>query len=248
MTGGELTDDPRPTRTSTMFVVLAGLATAAALVRAADVVWPAVVGAVGALTLAVVIWACGWERHETAGSVLASLLVLPVGFGMVATTAGTILVLASSLFPAPSLSDVPTLVIHLSARAMVVTGGVATVFGVAAATRGILDEDAVEDAATTALLTATAPFLVALVLAVGAVLRYLEANAHGPGVKTLLGDVVREFSALIFQPEPLGPHIPTFTVLVGIALLATNRGLRALPLTELVPANGDGGRRVRVRR
>lgn len=237
MTDHETIADWHPTRTSTLFVVLASVATAGALVRAADVVWPAVVGAGGAVTLATAIWATGWQRHETAGSVLASALVLPVGIGIVATTVGTVLVLAGGLFPAPSAADVPALAIRLTARAMVVTGAVATVFGAATATRGILDADTVERTATTALWTGTAPFVAALFLAVSAALRYLEANAQAPGVQQILGDVLRESTRLFFRPDPFGPHLPTFAVMVGLALLATHRGVRALPITELLAEN-----------
>ncbi|MCU4800568.1 hypothetical protein OB920_09315 [Halobacteria archaeon HArc-gm2] len=240
MTGHDAVDDPEPTRTSTLVVVLASVLTAATLVRAADVVWPALLGAMGAVTLAGVVWASGWERHEAAGSVLASVLVLPVGVGIVAATAGTVLVLAGGLFPVPSAADVPGTVIALTARAAVVTGAVAAVFGATTATRGVLDADTLEDATTTAVRTAVVPFCLAILLAGSAALQFLESNAAGPGIQTVVGDVLRGITSLFFQPDPLGPHLPTFAVMAGAALLAAHRGVHALPITELLPENETG--------
>lgn len=238
MTGDDTLDDRHPTRTSTLLVAVASVATAAALVHSANVVGPAVVGAVGAITLAGVIWTSGWERHEAAGTVLASVLALPVGVGIVAATAGTVLILAGGLFPVPAAGDVPATVIRLSARAMVVTGAVAAVFGATTATRGVVDADAVEDAASTSFRTAFLPFAFATLLAASGALRFLEANAQGPGVQSIVGDVIREFRRLLFEPELVGPHLPTFVVMAGIALFATQRGLRALPILELLTENG----------
>jgi len=172
--------------------------------------------------------------------VLASVLVLPVGIGIVAATAGTVLVLAGGLFPVPSAAQVPETVIALTARAAVVTGAVAAVFGATTATRGVLDADTLEDATTTAVRTAVVPFCLAILLAGNAALQFLESNAAGPGIQTIIGDVLRAITSLFFRPDPLGPHLPTFAVMAGVALLAAHRGVRALPITELLAENGTG--------
>jgi hypothetical protein len=172
--------------------------------------------------------------------VLASELVLPVGIGIVAATAGTVLVLAGGLFPVPSAAQVPETVIALTARAAVVTGAVAAVFGATTATRGVLDADTLEDATTTAVRTAVVPFCLAILLAGNAALQFLESNAAGPGIQTIIGDVLRAITSLFFRPDPLGPHLPTFAVMAGVALLAAHRGVRALPITELLAENGTG--------
>ncbi len=233
-------DEQRPTRTSTIVVVLAGVAAATALVDAANVVWPAAVGATGAVTLAVVVWAAGWSRHRTAGTVLASLLVLPVGVGIVTTTVGTVLVLAGSLFPVPTAADIPETVVRLTARAMVVTGAVATVFGAATAIRGVLDRETVERAATTGVRTAVFPALVAAGLAASAALAELERTGGGSGVGSQVGTVLRSFTGAFLRPEPFGPHLPTFVLLAGVGLMATQRAVRALPITELLAETSDG--------
>lgn len=236
-------EDWQPTRTSTAIVVLTTVVTAAVLANAAAVGWPAIAGAVGAVLLAVAIWMAGWERYQAIGAGIASLLVLPVGLGIVATTIGTILVLAGSLFPVSEAGAVPTTVIDMVARAMVVAGVAAAVFGAATATRGVLDQRIIEQAATTSIRTVVVPFLLWVGLALTGLLQFLEANDAGPGVATVVSDLLTAINEVFFQPDQLGAHLPTFLLMVGVALLAIQRGFNALPIMELLAGSGDGNSR-----
>lgn len=240
--------DRTPTPTSTALVLLVVFGTAAALVRAADVVWPALVGCLGAVALAALVRASGWERRRALGSVVAGALVLPVGVGVVGATAGTVLVLVESLFPVPTAADFPATVVRLTARGMVVAGSVVAVFGAVAASRGTLERETVGRAATNAVRTAAVPFLAGGVLALQALLGHLEGDETTAGLGGVVGDALRAFGAAVFRPDAVGPHLPTFPLLVGLALLAVQRGLRALPVTELLDGGGRSDRRVRFER
>lgn len=223
----------RPTTTSTALVVLTTLATATVLVRAIGVSMPATLGGVGAVLLAVAVWTAGWERYRAVGTGLSSLLALPVGIGLVAATIGTVIVLAGVLFPVPSLSQLSGTVIDLAARAMVVVGAVAAVFGATVAVGNVLDRETAKRATTASLKTTLFPFALGLALVAGKILAYFESNSDVPGVGAVVGDVLRAITTILFDPPGVKPNLTTFLLLIVLAVIVVRRVLGALPLTEL---------------
>ena len=225
--------DWRPTTASTGLVVFVTLLTATVLVRAIGVAVPAALGGAGAVALALAVWTAGWERHRTLGTVLTSLLALPIGLGVVAATVGTVIVLAGVFFPVESLSRLPATVVDLSARAMVVVGAAAAVFGASVAIGHVLDRDTAGRTAEASLKTTVPPLGVGLVLVASEALRYLEATRDAPGVGAVLGDVLRTTTTIVFEPPAVRPSVTTFLLLGAAALLVVRRTVGALPLTEL---------------
>ena len=227
------THTDRPTTTSTALVVLATLATATVLVRAIGVSMPATLGGIGAVLLAVAVWTAGWQRYRAIGTALSSLLALPVGIGLVAATIGTVIVLAGVLFPVSSLSQLSSTVIDLSARAMVVVGAVAAVFGATVAVGNVLDRETAKRATATSFKTMLSPLALGLALMAGEVLAYFESNTDVPGVGAVVGDVLRAITTVLFDPPPVRPNLTTFLLLAAVALIVTRRALGALPLSEV---------------
>ncbi|PSP93852.1 hypothetical protein BRC91_07940 [Halobacteriales archaeon QS_4_62_28] len=223
----------RPTYASTALVVLVSLLTAAVLVRSIGVSLPVVLGALGAAALALAVWTAGWERHRALGTALTSLLSLLVGIGLLAATGGTILVLVGVLFPVPTVEQLPDAVIDVAARAMVVVGAVSAVFGGLVAIGNVLNRETAQRAASISLKTTLFPLGAGLVLLTGEMLSHLESTNDAPGVGAAVGDVLRQMTAIFFQPPPVRPNLATFFLLIAVALFVCNRTLATLPVAEL---------------
>ncbi|MFB6073708.1 MAG: hypothetical protein ABEJ89_01700 [Haloarculaceae archaeon] len=218
----------RPRTTSAALAALVSLAAVAVVARAASVTAPAALSSAGAVLLAVALWAAGRERYRAAATFLASLLLLPVGIGAFAATAGTVLVVAGRTFPVPSLAEVPPAVIRVAARSLVVVGATLAVLGAATTPRAALDRTSIRRLSSATLATAIPPFLAGGVLSVTALL-----TASGSGADALVGQAIDAFRTLVFRPSPTRPHLPTFALVVGSGMLAAGSAVRALPLAEL---------------
>jgi hypothetical protein len=213
----------------TTALVTVGLATAVGLRL------PVMLGAVSGLLLAGLVWSVDWESASVIGYLLGSVLVVPVGFAVTATTLGTVLILVGARFPATSLAVVPELMVTVGAQVLVVLALGTAVFGAAAATGNLLSAEAVTEAGSTALRTALLPVIVGLVLFVQGVLSFLAAMDADPGIGQAVSDLLASAGQLLFTPGRFGLHLPTFLLLTGLGSYALYRTVRSLPIRELIP-------------
>ncbi|WP_226013224.1 DUF7519 family protein [Halomicrobium salinisoli] len=233
MTDLDAADDARPTRASTAVAAAVAVAAAAALVLQAGVATPAALGATGAVLMALLVRAAA-DQRRAAGSAVASLLVLPVGAGIAAATAGTLLVLSGTLFPVPSAEQLPGTVVRMVAQAMVVVGGVTAVFGAGLTAVGRPQRADVERAAGAALATTLVPLGLGLVGVVTGLLALAAESGRSADLGGGLAGAVGGFSEAVLYPSPVRPHLATFLALVGAATYLGAKAVAALPVTELV--------------
>jgi hypothetical protein len=199
----------------------------------------ALVGAATGLLLALSLWLSGWDRWRAVGSVLASVIALPVAVGLSVATGGAVVTLGAELFPVPSQAGVRPAVVTLLSQVVVVLGCLAAVFGATAATRGVVDTDRVGTYGGVVVRTTVVPFAVALALFTRGAVDYLQSNTGTPGVQQLTGEALTRVLGPVFDPVPGRTHIAIFSLLLALAAAALARGLDALPLAELVPETSD---------
>ncbi|WP_225335567.1 DUF7519 family protein [Halomicrobium urmianum] len=235
MTDLDPADGARPTRASTAVAVTVAVAAAAALVLQAGVATPAALGATGAVLMALLVRAVGHDRRA-AGSTVASLLVLPVGAGIAAATAGTLLVLSGTLFPVPSAEQLPGTAVRMVAQAMVVVGGVTAVFGAGLTAVGRPQRADVERAAGVALTTTLVPLGLGLAGVVTGTLALAAETGQDAGIGGVGGvaSTAVGFIGTVLYPAPVRPHLATALALVGAATYLSAKAVAALPVTELV--------------
>ncbi|MFB6222286.1 MAG: hypothetical protein ABEH86_01265 [Haloarcula sp.] len=199
----------------------------------------ATVGVVTGILLALSLWLSGWERWRAVGTVLASVLVLPVAVGLSVASVGVVVTLGAELFPVSSQASIRPAVVTLLSQMAVVLGCLTAVFGASAVTRGIVDTDRVATYGGIVVRTTIVPFVVgALLFAQGAV-DYLQSNTGAPGIQQLTGNILTQVLTPVFEPAPWRTHIAMFSLLFALATVALAKGINALPLSELVPETSD---------
>ncbi|AUG46259.1 hypothetical protein BVU17_01515 [Haloarcula taiwanensis] len=231
-----------PTRmpwTSLAIVVGVTALLVAALLETVSAHRAALVGVATGVLLALSLWLNGWDRWQAVGTVLASLLALPVAVGLSVATGGTVVSLGAELFPAPSQAGVRPAVVTLLSQVFVVLGCLTAVFGATAATRGVVDTERVETYGGVVVRTTAVPFAVGLVLFARGAVDFLQSNAGTPGIQQLTGELLTRVLDPIFDPVPGRTHITIFSLLLALAAAALARGLDALPFSELVPETSD---------
>jgi len=199
----------------------------------------AIVGAATGVLLALSLWLSGWDRWQAVGTVLASVLALPVAVGLSVATGGSVVTLGAELFPVSSQAGVRPAVVTLVSQVFVVLGCLTAVFGATAATRGVVDIERVGTYGGVVVRTTVVPFVVALALFTRGAVDFLQSNADTPGVQQLTGEVLTRVLGPVFDPVPGRTHIAIFSLLLALAAAALARGLDALPLSELVPETSD---------
>lgn len=240
MTDRDSPFDERPARLSTAVALAVAFALVAAFVGAAGVVPTAAVGAVGATALAVSLWANRWERGRTVGALVASLLAVPTGLGLLAVTAGTYLVLAAQVFPVGDAGAVRSVTFGVVVSVVLVTAAFAVVFGALASTRPLLERRTVARTGRVVLVAGAVPFVPGAVAGLLAGISYLESRAVGPGTVDVFGALLGAVDAIVLDPSVVRPQPATFAFLVGAAAVAVGRAVGALPLSELASTRTDG--------
>ncbi|MDT3436968.1 hypothetical protein [Haloarcula sp. 1CSR25-25] len=237
-------DDPttlstRMPRTSFATVVGVTALLVVGLLRTVGADRVALVGAATGVLLALSLWLSGWDRWRAVGTVLASVLALPVAVGLTAASAGTVVSLGAELFPVSSQAGVRPAVVTLVSQVVVVLGCLTAVFGAAAATRGVVDTERVATYGGVVVRTTLVPFVVALALFTRGAVDFLQSSAGTPGVQQLTGEVLTQVLGPVFDPVPGRTHIAIFSLLLALATAALARGVDSLPLAELVPETSD---------
>lgn len=199
----------------------------------------ALVGVVTGVLLAISLWLSGWDRWRAAGTVLASVLVLPVAVGLSVASAGVVVTLGAELFPVSSQASIRPTVVTLLSQVAVVLGCLTAVFGASAATRSVVDTDRVATYGGVVVRTTIVPFVVGLILFSQGAVDYLQSNAGAPGIQQLTGELLTQVLTPVFEPAPWRTHIAMFSLLLALAAVALARGINALPLAELVPETSD---------
>lgn len=199
----------------------------------------ALVGVATGVLLALSLWLSGWDRWRAVGTVLASVLTLPVAVGLSVATGGAVVSLGAELFPVSSRAGIRPMVVTLLSQVFVVLGCLVAAFGASAATRGVVDTDRVAAYGGVLVRTTLLPFVVALALFAQGAANYLQSNAGTPGVQQLVGEALRRVLGPVFDPVPGRTHIAIFSLLLALAGAALAQGISALPVAELVPETRD---------
>ena len=253
-TDGPVSDAPpdsiwEPTRLSRALVGVLTLATASMLVVGTGLVVPAAVGLVGAGCLAGALWLTAQTRYDTATTLLATVVYVPVGVGLVGAVVTTVLLQYGTYFPAPTSGDVPGSTLRIAATVGVVLGATGAVLGAGAQGRAF-ERATLRTAAR--LTTRLAGVPVVLAGGIG-VFRLLSSPVVPPTVD-LLQLLTAGFDTLgrglLRPPAPqaatdtlgrvLGEvAIATFVLLAVAMVVGLRRALRALPIVELAGDRTD---------
>lgn len=227
------TADPTfsPTRTSTALAAMVAVLTTGALVwRFSLVLAPAAAGVAGAVCLAAGVALVGSDRWETPGVVLASVLSVAAGAGVLVGTLGTVLALVGAFFPAESVGAIPVRSIHIVARVGVVWGCLLVALGVTLGVRNVADGESLPTYFGLAIRTGLVPLAVGSVLVAGTLLTQSPLDPVAPAA-TLLG--------ALLSPAGLRTHLGSLLLLVAAATLALRRAVAALPVAEFLADRGS---------
>jgi hypothetical protein len=196
---------------STALVLVGTLAVTGLLVAETGLGTPILVGGLGSVSLAAVLWLVDRDRFRLPATLVASVLLLPAGVGLAVGVSYTLLKQLSGSYAVGSV--------------FVVAGLTVAAFGAAAAVRDVLTRPALRRLTVVVVTT----FAVPLVTFVG-----FAALALTPA-GDLLDDALATVGETLLSPGPASrPHLTTFWLLVVAASFAARRLLRELPLAELV--------------
>ena len=155
----------RPTRTSTIFVVLGTIAVSLLLAGAlgTTVQKGLLVSAFGAGCLGAALWLSTWERWRIPAITIATLLFIPAGVAITVGIGYVLLIEFSLSFPAANSTRVVGQTLRILGVGMVVVGVTAALFGAAMAVRNVVTRETVSDGFSLLVRTATLPVGFAIV-------------------------------------------------------------------------------------
>ena len=192
---------------------------------------PIVVGAIGALCLAVGLWLVGDDQLP---NLLASLLTVPIGVGLTGGVLVVTVVLLGGIFPVaePALLSFGTLVV--ASYVGVVVGSTLAVLGLLLGSRNVVDAEALRRYSNLTFVTGIVPGAIGLTLATSALL----VGDGGP-IEFVLDLWSGGMSALL-TADGGGTHVGTFLMAVFLAALGVKFALSTLPVGEFLD-DGSGG-------
>lgn len=228
----------RPTPTGLAFVLGTTALLVWALLGVVGVGLPAQVGLATAALFAGSLWALGRRRYEAVGVLAASLTAPLVGLGLVAAGVGSVAALAVGAMPVSGPGLLRSLVVRVAAGVVVVAGCTTAAFGAIAATRAVIEPDAVRQYSSVTLQAAAPPFVAGGALFVAGLVRYFESNP-GPGLQQVAGDLLEQVLDPVFAPAPGRTHLFVFVAMLGVTAFAAGRAVAALPVAELLPDTAD---------
>ncbi|PSQ57293.1 MAG: hypothetical protein BRD23_08655 [Halobacteriales archaeon SW_9_67_25] len=228
------TADPTlsPTRTSTALAATVAVVTAGALVwRFSLVLAPTAAGVAGVVCVAAAVALAGSDRWETPGAVVASVLSVAAGAGILGGTLGSVLALVGAFFPVETVGAIPVRSVHLLARVGVVWGCLLVALGIALGVRNVADSESLSGYFGLAFRTGLVPLAAGGVLVAGTLLSRTPLDPVAPA-RTLLG--------ALLSPAGGRTHLGSLLLLVAAAALAVRRAVAALPIAEFLADRGDG--------
>jgi len=224
----------RPTRTSTVIALAVTLATVGALVWQVELVAvPTVLGAVGAAWLAASLWLVDRDGREATTALVASILVVPVGAGVLAATTVTVLLAMGAVFPVAERTLISVGILVVVGYAGVTTGCVLAVLGLALGVRDVVTTAGLAAYTRVSVFAGTVPAVVAAVLVLlPVVFGDAGTTLSGTGVSTVVGPLL--------SPTPPQLHLATFALAVVLAAGGLRVALSVLPVVELLADSGLG--------
>jgi len=222
-----------PTRTSAAIAALGTVAVVGGLLaRVDDVLWPVLLGTVGAVLFGLSCWLLSRDRFETVARPLVSVLTLPVALGLFGSSGVASLVLASSLFPVQSSDLFSTTALTIAAHVGVVFGCTTAALGLTLGSLNAVTATSLRRYSAATFGTALVPGLVAATLvAEGVVFR------DGGPLSTLV-DVLALLWAWLTAGESVGLELTGFLFVLGAAVAGVLAAVVVLPVRALVRGNG----------
>lgn len=229
------------TATSSAVALLAtGVVVVTLLWWADDVLWPATVGAVGAVLFAASCWLLSLSDRETVTPPLVSLLTVPVSAGLFGSSAVVALVLAGQVFPVEDASLVSVTALRIVGHVGIVGGVVLAVLGVALGSRRVLTPTVLDRYVTVVVLTGVVPVLAGTALVAEA----LVFEQAGP--VSAVGDGLSLVTAWLVSPDTTRLNLPSFLFVVALVTGSVVTAVNALPVAELL-GDSRAGRVTRQR-
>lgn len=220
-----------PTRTSTALAGTVAVVSAGALLRRFSLVLaPAAAGVAGVVCLAAGVALVRSDRWETPGVVLASVLSVAAGGGVLVGTLGSVLALVGAFFPVETAGAIPVRSVHLLARVGVVWGCLLVALGVALGVRNVADGESLSSYSWLAVRTGLVPLAVGGVLVAGTLLSRSPLDPVAPAVTVL---------EALLSPGGGRTHLGSLLLLVTAATLGVRRAVAALPVAEFLADRGS---------
>lgn len=235
-----------PTNTSATLAIVVTIGVIGTLLwRIPEVRLPVVVGAIGALALAV-----GLRTATGQGSgmeLLASLLTLPIALGLFGGVFLAAIRLIRAIFPVPDASLLSLGSLILVSYVGVVLGATVALIGITVGRRGGLSRESVRAYAEVAFITCIPPAVIGGLLAGAAI-----ATGEGSTPTALASAVASFVTGAFVSTTPGATNLGTFLLALAIALAGVRLAVTALPIRELREEIGDpitewrSDRRVRI--
>lgn len=230
-----------PTPTSTLLALAVTLATVGALVWEIELVAvPTAMGAVGAGSLAAGLWLVDRDSQPVSAALVASLLVVPAGAGLLAAAGVTALLATATVFPVDEAALISVGALVVVGYAGVATGCTLAVLGLALGIRSVVTPEGLAAYTRIAVFTGTVPALVAAVLV-------LSPVVLGPESEQPVSVGLSAVTGPLLSPTPPQLHLATFALVVALAATGLRLALSVLPVAELLrdaSAGRAGTRRV----
>lgn len=225
----------RPTRTSTAITGFVTAVIVVVLLGEVQLVWPALVGSIGAACFAVSLVLVSLDRAETIASVVASVLTVAVAVGFLVGTLGTVLVLLGAFFPVESDAALATRSLLLVSRVGIVVGCLFAVLGVLLGLRNVVDKPTLSSYFWLGAKTSLVPALVGITMVASAYLT--NTGAEQPALLASLPDALGRW---LLSPGSAQTHLATLALLCAVATLGVRAAIGALPVAELLADSGGG--------
>lgn len=226
-----------PPKTSTALVAVLSLFAIVLFLREVPVHLTALIGFLGAVSLTASLWIADTET-ELPGSVIVSLLTIPVAAGFVVGIFGTTLLLIGSFFPVENVSDVSVATLIVLGNLGIVVGTGVAIFGVTLGVNNVIATRALTAYTRTAVATALVPLVTGSLLVSSIAIR--EGSPDGVGI--LFESQIEQAWTALVSPGGTQLHLGSFLLTVGAAAGVCWLLVRRFPLESLLGSRGDRGR------
>lgn len=232
MSSGTATPTFSPALTSTALAATVASLTAGAIVwQFSLVLAPTAAGIAGVVCLAAGVALVGSDRWETPGIVVASVLSVTAGAGILVGLFGSLLALVGAFFPVETTGAIPVRSTHIVARVGVVWGCLLVALGVALGVRNVADTESLRTYFWLAVRTGLVPLAIGGMLVAGTVLSRSPLDPTAPAATAV--DV-------FLSPTGGRTHLWSLLLLVAAATTAARRAVAALPIAEFLADRGSG--------
>lgn len=230
-----MTAKPIPAKTSSLVAITVGVVAAGVLFgEITQLLIPVLLGVIGVFCLAVCFELTVRGGTSPSRGFVLGLLTIPVGIGFIGGIFGTLLVLIEAEFPVPSSPQISIAILRILGGLSIVIGCTVSLLGFALGRRRTLDEPSLRAYTKIAVITASVPVVVGVLLFVRVAL------IGRPGASgSLFGQVIKQSIQVTFSPAQTRLHLGSFLFVLTVTGTAILLFVRQVPVEDLLVSDGN---------